>query len=107
MKKKAKRIARGDGPLTPGIPNRCAYEKKPFLIFNLAGYSPVWIPNAEYDLLAKSVQRRTKSEEVKRMLRRRAAPLGVVTACAGTCGGTCKDTQLPGGAFMCLCKSNA
>lgn len=101
--KKTRKTARLGGPLTPGIPDRCGYVVSPVMLDNLAGYTQVWIPTRQYDAYAKGLLRKTKNSLARRMLRRRAAPLGITVTCNGTCSGSCKEVTMPGGARQCQC----
>jgi hypothetical protein len=111
MKKarRAKRPGRQSGArprrAAGGAPTGCKYETTWSPLSSTRGYVQVWVPEKAYDRAAKSLLKATRDRYPRMLLRRRMAPLGVVSKCTGTCsGGWCGESETSPGTFVCECK---
>ena len=89
--------------------DKCDYIVTPSPEPEISGMVPVWLPIRTYDVFADLLMPTVKGEYGRKLLRRRAAPMGLDATCGGTCGGGwCKERELPGeetsAAYVCECQ---
>ena len=96
----ASRARRAPGGTATG----CTYEQKWSPLTSTAGYVQVWVPEHQYEKVAKHLLKKTKDRYARMLLRQRLAPLGVDWKCTGTCeGGWCEEHVIGENTFVCEC----